>query len=91
MRTNCSLLIATATCDDCYARFTRIQPEPGDETRLPRVSSSESIEEPFHLDYDQHLVAYVDGTANNIDREIVESHVALCSECAEDLRDLQGV
>ena len=45
-----------ATCDDCYARFTRIQPEPGDETRLPRVSSSESIEEPFHLDYDQHLL-----------------------------------
>jgi hypothetical protein len=46
-------------------------------------------EEPFHLDYDEHLEPYVDGKANDIDREIVESHIAFCSSCADELRDLQ--
>src|SRR5215218_1772510 len=44
--------------------------------------------EPFHLDYNEHLEPYVDGKVNEIDREIVDSHVALCSQCATDLRDL---
>jgi hypothetical protein len=43
---------------------------------------------PFHLDYEQHLEPYVDGKANDIDREIVDSHIALCSQCADELRDL---
>ena len=47
------------------------------------------MQESFHLDYDQHLAPYVDGTANEVDREIVESHIALCSQCEEDVRDLQ--
>ena len=46
-------------------------------------------EGPFHLDYEQHLEPYVDGKADDIDREIVDSHVALCSTCAAELKDLQ--
>jgi hypothetical protein len=46
------------------------------------------MSEPFHLDYEQHLEPYVDGKANDIDREIVDSHIALCSQCAGELRDL---
>ena len=45
-------------------------------------------EGPFHLDYDEHLEPYVDGKLNEIDREIVDSHVAQCSRCADELRDL---
>jgi hypothetical protein len=78
-----------ASCNDCYQRFTSILSSAGGQARSSHNLSTESIEEPFHLDYDQHLVAYVDGTANDIDREIVESHVALCTECAKDLQDLQ--
>lgn len=70
-----------ASCDACYARL------PG------RVNVSgpslESMEEPFHLDYEEHLKPFVDGELDEIDREIVESHVALCSTCATDLEDLQ--
>jgi hypothetical protein len=73
-----------ALCDVCHERLTRMSPHASDQP-----SNERSIEEPFHLDYDQHLAAYVDGKSNDIDREIVESHVALCSDCAEDLRDLQ--
>ena len=70
-----------ASCDECHGRLTRI---------LPGVAKLESGEEPFHLDYEQHLEPYVDGTANEIDREIVDSHVAVCSGCATELKDLLG-
>lgn len=73
-----------ASCDTCQERLADV---------LPKISERAydlSIDgESFHLDYDQHLVPYVDGVANEIDREIIESHIALCSQCAEDLRDLQ--
>jgi hypothetical protein len=75
-----------ASCDACYAQFTSSLPG-GVTVSAP---SLESIEEPFHLDYDQHLKPYVDGQSNEIDREIVKSHVALCSACADDLKDLQA-
>ncbi len=70
-----------ASCDECHERLTRF---------LPAVANlaAESDEGPFHLDYEQHLEPYVDGKANDIDREIVDSHVALCSKCATDLKDL---
>ncbi len=71
-----------ASCDECHERLTGTLPGAA------RVASFASGEEPFHLDYEQHLEPYVDGKANDIDREIVESHVALCSKCAADLNDL---
>src|ERR1044072_988400 len=70
-----------ASCDLCHERLTSIAP-------AANHLLFESEEEPFHLDYEQHLEAYVDGEANDIDREIVESHVAVCDRCAGDLKDL---
>ena len=70
-----------ASCDACHERLTGVaKPAPG--------PLAQSNEQPFHLDYDQHLEPYVDGNANDIDREIVDSHVAQCSRCADELRDL---
>src|SRR4029078_2411733 len=74
-----------ASCDECYQRLTRIMPGTA---KLAIGPSFQSREEPFHLDYDQQLQPYVDGTANDIDREIVDSHVAECSKCANELSDL---
>ncbi len=42
----------------------------------------------FHLNYDEHLKPFIYGTIDAVDREIVESHVEICAECREDLRDL---
>jgi hypothetical protein len=70
-----------AACDECHKRLIGLAPS----TVRPVW---ESAEEPFHLDYEQHLEPYVDGKANDIEREIVDSHVALCSECAAELSDL---
>ena len=74
-----------ASCDMCHERLTRMLPAV---TKAAISPSFEPGEGRFHLDYDQHLVPYVDGKADDIDREIVDSHVALCSKCATDLKDL---
>lgn len=74
-----------ASCDMCHKRLTGILPGVA---KLSLSPSFQSGERPFHLDYDQYLEPYVDGNANDIDREIVDSHVAQCSKCADDLRDL---
>ena len=72
-----------ASCDACHERLA----SPG-VAKLAVSSSYQSGEEPFHLDYEQDLEPYVDGKANDIDREIVDSHVAQCSQCADELKDL---
>lgn len=41
-----------------------------------------------HLEYEQ-LAAYVDGTADAIDRELVETHAGDCALCRRELKDLQ--
>lgn len=74
-----------ASCDECHERLTRMAPAVGRRTAKPAF---ESGQEPFHLDYEQHLEPYVDGKASDIEREIVDSHVAFCSPCAAELRDL---
>ena len=74
-----------ASCDVCHERLTRILPAVAKRV----ISQSfESGGASFHLDYEQHLEPYVDGKADDIDREIVDSHVALCTKCATDLKDL---
>ena len=74
-----------ASCDMCHERLTRMLPAV---TKAANSPSFEPREGRFHLDYDQHLAPYVDGKVDDIDREIVDSHVALCSKCATDLKDL---
>ena len=74
-----------ASCHTCHERLSQLIAQR--DAKFVR-QSSESGQAPFHLDYQQHLQPYADGTINDIDREIVDSHVALCSQCADDLKDL---
>lgn len=48
----------------------------------------EKIANDFHLNYEEHLKPFIYETIEAIDKEIVESHVEVCAECREDLRDL---
>jgi len=43
----------------------------------------------FHLSYEQ-IEAYVQSLVDDIDREIVTSHIEFCSECAERVENLQS-
>lgn len=53
------------------------------------VRTSDMAAQPEHLEYDQ-LEAYVDGTLDEVDREIVESHLELCAACVAEARDLRA-
>src|SRR5262245_30054010 len=44
---------------------------------------------PEHLAYEQ-LEAYVENSVDEVDREIVESHLELCGRCKADLENLQS-
>jgi len=43
--------------------------------------------EPAHLDFEQ-VASYAEGSADAIDRELVESHIAHCARCRREVRDL---
>lgn len=45
-------------------------------------------DEPLHLPYEQFAL-YVDGKLDEVEREIADSHLAICAECAGDLADLR--
>jgi hypothetical protein len=79
-----------AVCDVCHEKFLELAPAP---LQLdPLTLDVEGLPAaPFHLTYDEHLAPYVDGRSNAIDSEIVESHVALCTDCASQLRELFAV
>src|SRR3569833_1235239 len=74
-------LLAAAThlagCDLCRGNLA-------DETRSGILLTAA----PAHLTFEQ-LETYADGRADEIDREIVESHVELCEFCATQVEQLK--
>ena len=75
-------------CDACHRRFLELVQLPAQLNPLTYDAEADERGESFHLNYNEHLAPYVDGAINDIDREIVESHVVLCANCAGELREL---
>ena len=71
-----------AQCGECRDQLAS---EERATSLLSRVRSADAAD--GHLSYDQ-MTAYVDAKSDDIDREIVESHVELCARCAAELGDL---
>jgi hypothetical protein len=82
-----ALLAADDHLAACSACRSRLSPMPSRAAALARHLSQPTP--PAHLDYER-LEAIVDGTMNALDREICDTHLEDCAECAEDLRDLQA-
>lgn len=77
-----------ALCDSCHARMNELQ-----EGREIRVAAGRAFEdavnlEPTHIDYEQ-MAGLVDDKLDKIDREIVESHLEMCSQCEAEVKDLR--
>ncbi|MGH9832339.1 MAG: anti-sigma factor family protein [Blastocatellia bacterium] len=75
-----------ATCETCRQRL-------GDEQRAQATARSLRADLAAtgltHLAYEQ-LAAYVEGSLDQTDREIADSHLELCAQCAEELDDLRA-
>lgn len=53
------------------------------------LNSAGALEASTHLSYEQ-TAAYVDQRMDDVEREIANSHLQLCEECKEDVRDLSA-
>lgn len=71
-----------AACGECR-RFV------ADEIHVPDFRVGISSADPVHLDPDAQLIPWVDGTLDDADREIVESHLDDCPLCRADAADLR--
>ncbi|HWS73315.1 MAG TPA: zf-HC2 domain-containing protein, partial [Thermoanaerobaculia bacterium] len=70
-----------ATCTECRGSLASAD----DLASLAALLSSADLS---HLEYEQ-LAAYADGSADAIDRELVDTHAADCALCRRELKDLQ--
>ncbi|MCY7345406.1 MAG: hypothetical protein LH614_04225, partial [Pyrinomonadaceae bacterium] len=77
-------------CGACFDSLYKMFPALSDRTRKvsPDLLTAGDAEV-FHLDYAEHLRPYVDFEADEVTREIVESHSENCSSCARAVRDLR--
>jgi hypothetical protein len=77
------------SCEDCRARLTQSGKLPAAFRNLKQNLHTAARAGPEHLEYEL-LEAYIDKRANELDREIVESHIELCADCAGELEELQA-
>lgn len=80
-----------AACQECRARLAGATDLDSAlaKVRADFAAAPGFADEPEHLSYEQ-LAAYVDGADDDVEREIAESHLAVCRECAGDAADLRG-
>lgn len=77
-------------CADCMEVYQNMYPEIIDmKYGLGFAPESGDIEEPFHLEYADYIEPYVLDRISDVDREIVDTHIMACSDCAGMIRDLQ--
>ena len=82
-----------ALCDDCHARVGAAQGMNGinDKLRAAGKAFETTIEhEVTHLTYEQ-MAAMVDNRLDDIDREVIGSHLELCERCETELNELRDV
>jgi anti-sigma factor RsiW len=86
------LLTVDAHIADCAACRKSVAEAVVDSTGIERLRDglhSDSARPAAHLTYAQ-LAGCVDGGLDAVEREIVESHIAVCTECKSDWLDLEA-
>jgi hypothetical protein len=76
-----------AACAVCRARAASMNETESSLTAL-MVDYRAAAAEPEHLEFED-LAAYVDGGLDEVGKEIVRTHLAVCPECAQEERDLR--
>lgn len=74
-------------CTDCRERLLLTKKPERVVAQVRASLKDEARAQPAHLSYEQ-LAAYVDDAANDLEREIVDSHLTVCHACKEEMRDL---
>jgi anti-sigma factor RsiW len=78
-----------AACADCRARLAAaVEADAALPSLLHQVARDDDFGADSHLPYEQ-LTLYVDGGLDEVEREMVDSHLLFCEDCAADLADLR--
>lgn len=86
---NFSVQTHAAACEKCREKLAQIvSPEKAFAAIRSDFAFEDFADEPEHMPYEQ-LEFFVDNKLDEVDREIAESHLAICKECTKDLADLQ--
>lgn len=78
-----------SACDACQQRFTELAAVPETSMRLSLSQASAEDEAIPHLDYEL-IAAYVDGTLDEVELEIADSHLLFCAGCADEIKELRA-
>lgn len=78
-----------AKCESCYLRIDRLGHEDDEVVLLPMELPPSSDVAIGHLSYEK-LANYIDDKLDDVDREIADVHLEVCSNCADDLRDVEA-
>src|SRR5690349_7497093 len=77
-----------AECPHCRDRLNERQQLQSSFTSLRKNLASAARAKPEHLSYEL-MERYVNGTADDLDRELVQGHLEQCSRCTRELEDLR--
>ena len=78
-----------AVCADCRARLAAaVEADAALLGFRDRLAQDDDFGADSHLPYEQ-LALYVDGGLDEVEREIADSHLSFCEDCAADLADLR--
>jgi anti-sigma factor RsiW len=78
-----------AGCEECREVIVRSAVGTASVDSLRAALRSPKARPGVHLAYAQ-LAAFIDGKLDKVEREIVESHLAVCGECKADWLDLES-
>jgi Putative zinc-finger len=80
-----------ASCENCRKLLERAVNAEAAFTGLHAQFSNTNFFDnaPEHLPYEQ-LALYVDGKLDDVEKEIADSHLSICENCADDLADLRS-
>ncbi|HEX8747172.1 MAG TPA: zf-HC2 domain-containing protein [Pyrinomonadaceae bacterium] len=76
-----------AACGACREKLVRARKPEALVASVRASLNAEAGKGAKHLDYEQ-LAAYVDDEVDDVEREIVDSHLSFCGQCGEEMRDL---
>ncbi len=76
-------------CRECRQRLAEVEQLPSAFASLRADLRAEAEAELDHLAYEQ-LAAYVDETLDDVEREIVESHLSVCPPCEREMTHLRA-
>src|SRR5262245_55794470 len=69
-----------AACAACREHAAKSEEWGAAWNNLLAEFSEHSDAKPEHLSY-EHLAAYVDGTLDEVGRELLETHISICDQC----------